>query len=400
MADSSFEVNRAGLMRALDLLADQDRPAPQALPAQILESGIGEDAALALLAPLVFDGATRLDLPHAFAHMDPPTPWVSWAATLWNARLNQNLLHPASAPFARAAERQAMAWLAPQFGMEGGHMTPGSTLANLTALWAAREITGARRVIASEAAHHSIAKAAKMLGLKFQSIPADQAQRLDMSKLPEDLSDAILVLTAGTTSAGAIDPLHLSGRAAWTHVDAAWAGPLVFSKNHAARLAGIAQADSVAVSAHKWLFQPKESALVFFRTEKRAHDAISFGGHYLAAPNIGILGSHGASAIPLLATLLAWGRTGLAERIDRCMAAAAYLADALTSNPGWLVFAEPETGVVLFRPTVADCDTALARLPAGLASTTQIGNQTWLRCVAANPNVDIAAVTDAVLKVA
>ncbi|MEO8896274.1 MAG: pyridoxal-dependent decarboxylase [Rhizomicrobium sp.] len=398
MVDSSFEVNRQGLTHALDLLEKREFPMPAALPPQLAERGIGEEAALDLLAPLVFEGAARLDLPHAFAHMDPPTPWVSWATTLWNARLNQNLLHPASAPFGRAAERQALAWLAPHFGMEGGHMTPGSTLANLTALWAARDITGARRVIASEAAHLSIAKSAKILGLKFETVTADEAQRMDAAKLPGDLSDAILVLTAGTTSAGAIDPLSLCGQAAWTHVDAAWAGPLVFSRTHAARLAGMERADSVAVSAHKWLFQPKESALVFFRDLKRAHDAISFGGNYLATPNIGVQGSHGAVAIPLLATLLAWGRAGLAERIDRCMTAAATLADVLAGNPQWLLFAEPETGVVLFRPAIGNCDDAFARLPSGLASTTRIGSEAWLRCVAANPNVDIAAVTDAILK--
>jgi len=400
MTDPSFGVNRQGLEQALDLLEAREFPQASALPPRLAETGIGEKAALDLLAPLVFDGAARLDLPHAFAHMDPPTPWVSWATTLWNARLNQNLLHPASAPFARAAERQTMAWLAPYFGMEGGHMTPGSTLANLTALWAARDATGARRIIASEAAHLSIAKAAKILGLTFEAVPADNLQRMDVAKLPKNLSDAILVLTAGTTSAGAIDPLSLCGRAAWTHVDAAWAGPLVFSQTHAALLAGMEHADSIAVSAHKWLFQPKESALIFFRDEKRAHDAISFGGNYLAAPNIGVLGSHGAVAIPLLATLLAWGRTGLAERIDRCMAAAQKLADSLSANSNWQLFAAPETGVVLFRPAHGDCGSVFARLPDGLASTTRIGTETWLRCVAANPDVDIAAVTDAILKAA
>lgn len=398
MTDPSFGVNRQGLEHALDLLEAREYPQASALLPHLEQKGADEMAALDLLAPLVFDGAARLDQPHAFAHMDPPTPWVSWAASLWNARLNQNLLHPASAPFARAAERQAVAWLAPAFGMEGGHMTPGSTLANLTALWAARDATGACRIVASEAAHLSIGKAAKILGLAFETVPTDPAQRMDAAKLPGNLSDAILVLTAGTTSAGAIDPLTLCGRAAWTHVDAAWAGPLVFSRTHAARLAGIEHADSVAVSAHKWLFQPKESALIFFRDEKRAHDAISFGGNYLATPNIGVLGSHGAVAIPLLATLLAWGRTGLAERIDRCMTAADSLAHALSADPGWQVFARPETGVVLFRPAHGDCNGVFVRLPDGLASTTRIGTEAWLRCVAANPNVDIAAVTAAVLK--
>jgi L-2,4-diaminobutyrate decarboxylase len=152
------------------------------------------------------------------------------------------------------------------------------------------------------------------------------------------------------------------------------------------------------VSAHKWLFQPKESALIFFREEKAAHNAISFGGAYLAVPNIGILGSHGAVAVPLIATLMAWGQRGLAERIDRCMGNAALLAQALSRDPNWRLFAEPETGVVLFRPISDDCESALARLPTGLASSTRINGEAWLRCVAANPNADIAAVLEAVVK--
>lgn len=396
--DTSFEVNEPGLRRALDLLCDAGFPAPSDLPDQLDEMGMGEEAALEFLAPAVLGGAARLDASHAFAHMDPPTPWISWATSLWNARLNQNLLHPAVAPFARDAERQVVKWLAPYFGMGGGHMTPGSTIANLTALWVARELSGAKRVMASDMAHISIAKAARILGLEFDSITVDKNHHLDAKYLTGDLSNAILVLTAGTTGAGVVDSLALCGRSAWTHVDAAWAGPLVFSDHHGALLSGIDRADSIAVSAHKWLFQPKESALVFFRDEKRCHDAISFGGSYLAVPNVGILGSHGAVAVPLIATLLAWGRTGLAERIDRCMANAAILARALAGNPAWDLFALPETGVVIFRPTAGNCEDVIAQLPAGLASTANINGELWLRTVAANPNVDIEAVLEALAR--
>ena len=72
---------------------------------------------------------------------------------LWNARLNQNLLHSATAPFATEAEKQVIDWLQPYFGMGAGHMCSGSTLANLTALWAARDVKSIKKVVASEAAH-------------------------------------------------------------------------------------------------------------------------------------------------------------------------------------------------------------------------------------------------------
>ena len=103
--------------------------------------------------------------------MDPPTPWVAWAGAQWAAALNQNLLHPDSAPVARELEERVVEWLAPFFGMSGGHLVPGSSVANLTALWAARELRGVEEVVASEAAHLSVRKAAALLGLRFRVVP-------------------------------------------------------------------------------------------------------------------------------------------------------------------------------------------------------------------------------------
>lgn len=402
--DPEFLFNREGLARAVELLG-QGQPAATAagsaaLPAVWPESGLGSPAVLDLLAPLVLGGAAHLGSPTAFAHMDPPTPWVSWATALWNASLNQNLLHPATAPVAREIEARVVGWLAPHFGMDGGHMTPGSTVANLTALWAARDCAGVNEVIASQSAHLSVAKAAHILGLRYRSIPVERNGAMAAQALDGDLSRAALVLTAGTTSTGAIDPLGLAGRAAWTHVDAAWAGPLRLSGRHAHRLAGLELADSVSVSAHKWLFQPKESALVLFQNTSRAHAAISFGGAYLALPNVGLLGSHGATAVPLLATLLAWGREGLAARIDHCMAQAEQLADFVQGDARLVLLARPASGVVVWRPADGEVgfDRLQARLPAGSASVTVLGGERWFRNVSANPNADVGQVVEGMIK--
>ena len=388
--DKEFAVDSDGLHQAVELMSrDFSNAEGLDLPIELPQFGIGSTAALNSLAPSILGGAARLGEATSFAHMDPPTPWITWAITLWNASLNQNLLHPATAPFARQLEERVVAWLAPFFGMNGGHMTPGSTVANLTALWSARECAGSTEVIASDGAHLSIAKAAHILGLKYLSVPIDANGSMDPERLPANLSKSALVLTAGATSTGAVDPFDLAGSAAWTHVDAAWAGPLRLSK-YAHILAGIELADSVAVSAHKWLFQPKESALVLFKDTEKAHAAISFGGAYLATPNVGILGSHGATATTLLATLFAWGREGVAQRIEHCMDLARRLRDFVAADERLELYAEPQTGIVVWRPTDENLfDKVQQHLPVGSTSTTSIAGRKWFRNVAANPSADI-----------
>jgi glutamate/tyrosine decarboxylase-like PLP-dependent enzyme len=392
--DKEFAVNSDGLHQAVELMSrDFSNAQGFALPMALPLVGMGSTAALNSLAPSILGGAARLGEVTSFAHMDPPTPWITWAMTLWNASLNQNLLHPATAPVARQMEQRVVTWLAPFFGMNGGHMTPGSTVANLTALWSARECAGITDVIASDGAHLSIAKAAHILGLKYLSVPIDANGSMDSAQLPTDLSKSALVLTGGATSTGAIDPLDLAGRAAWTHVDAAWAGPLRLSK-HAQLLAGIESADSVAVSAHKWLFQPKESALVLFKDTEKAHAAVSFGGAYLATPNVGVLGSHGATATSLLAMLLAWGHEGVAQRIEHCMDLARCLRDFVAADERLELYAEPQTGIVVWRPKDKNLfDQVLQRLPVGSTSTTSIAGGKWFRNVAANPSADIGILT-------
>ena len=388
--DKEFSVDSEGLHQAVELMSrDFSNAEGLDLPVELPQLGIGSTAALNSLAPNILGGAARLGEATSFAHMDPPTPWITWAMTFWNASLNQNLLHPATAPVARQMEQRVVAWLAPFFGMNGGHMTPGSTVANLTALWSARECAGITEVIASEGAHLSIAKAAHILGLNFRSVPIDANGSMDAAQLPINLSKSALVLTAGATSTGAIDPFVLAGRAAWTHVDAAWAGPLLLSK-YAHLLAGIESADSVAVSTHKWLFQPKESALVLFKDTEKAHAAVSFGGAYLATPNIGVLGSHGATATALLAMLLAWGRQGVAQRIERCMDLSHRLRDFVVTDKRLELYAEPQTGIVVWRPKDESLfDQVLQQLPVGSTSTTSIAGRKWFRNVAANPSADI-----------
>lgn len=385
-----------GLEHALELMRNPPSGS-QALPDALPERGIGEIEALNKLAPSVFRNAAQLDAELTLAHMDPPTPWITWATALWNASLNQNLLHEATSPFATKAEKLLIDWLRPYFGMQGGHFCAGSSIANLTALWAARDAKNITRVIASESAHVSIEKATKILGLRLEKVRVDDHQRLDPSALG-NLDDACLVLTAGTTATGAIDPLRLAGRARWTHVDAAWAGPLRLSSKYASLLKNIELADSVAVSAHKWLFQPKDSAIVLFKNIELSNAAISFGGSYLANPNIGVQGSRGAAAIPLLATLLAWGRDGIESRIEHAMSIAEKFSAMLEKDNNMRLWAKPETAINVFRPANSSVECFMSRIPEGMFSTCVVDDKTWVRSVAANPMADIDQIYRAIIE--
>jgi L-2,4-diaminobutyrate decarboxylase len=405
MTDPDFEPDLEGLRRAVELIAEHAARAGDPLPDggpspswpdSLPDTGVGGLGALEALAPAVLGSAARLGHPGYFGHMDPPTPWPSWAGALWAASLNQNLLHHDAAPVARELERSVVGWLAPFFGMDGGHLLPGSSLATLTGLWAARELRGVRTVVASELAHLSVRKAAALLGLELVELPAGREDhRMRVSRL--DPGRAALVLTAGTVASGAIDPLDAFPGAAWRHVDAAWAGPLRLSERHTRLLDGIERADSVGFSAHKWLFQPKESAAVMFRDSAAAHDAISYSGGYLAAPNVGLLGSHGASALPLALTLLAWGRQGTARRIESCMELAQRLAERVQSEPRLELFGPSVTGVVLWRPTGVPAAEVQARMQGAFVSLSTVHGETWLRSVSANPNADPDLVVDALL---
>lgn len=407
MADKAFLPNLSGLSHALALLEKYWKRSNNLNPNQIFTElqkvpliptkGRGEIETLETLAPLVIGGARKLHDERACAHMDPPTPWIAWAVDLWKAALNQNLLHKDVAPVATQIESRLISELAPLFGQSGGHFTSGSTVANLSALWAAREITGAHTVVTSNLAHISVAKAAHILGLKVDILKSDEQGKIQISD-PDQLSHKIVVYTAGTTLTGAIDPLMRIGSPAWIHVDAAWAGPLRLTNIYSHVLNGIEIADSLAISAHKWLFQPKDSAIVLFKDVEKAHRVMSIDGPYLKSSNIGVVGSRSANAVTLAATLMAMGRDGISARIEHCLLQAQLFADKLIEDGRFEILEKPHTGILLWRTKAELEKEYLPLIYPAFVSTAQWKNQLWLRSVAANPNFDHAMLYEHIVK--
>ena len=180
-------------------------------------------------------------------------------------------------------------WFAGWLGMPDGTvglLVSGGSHANLTALACARDTrlgseTAQGIVYASTQAHSSVARALRVLGFRpeqLRLLEADERWRLR----PEDVAAAVaedaragrrpfaVVANAGTTNTGAVDPLRelrslCDEHGLWLHVDAAYGGFSVLTERGREALAGVGEADSVALDPHKWLYQPYDAGCVLVR---------------------------------------------------------------------------------------------------------------------------------------
>jgi len=195
----------------------------------------------------------------------------------------------AAAPLLARLESTALRWLLDEFEFPRaarGVFTSGGSIANLVALACAREkLLGERFqdgvLYASDQAHHSIPKAARLLGFpreRMRLLPSDETLRLDPRRvaaaIAEDrargLRPAIVIGSAGTVHTGTLDLLReLADLAArerlWFHVDGAYGGCFQLAPDGRAKLAGIGRADSLSIDPHKGLFLPYGTGCVLVR---------------------------------------------------------------------------------------------------------------------------------------
>jgi glutamate/tyrosine decarboxylase-like PLP-dependent enzyme len=218
--------------------------------------------------------------------------------------LNQNVTAWRSAPAAVTIERTVLRWLAEAVGCAGftGSLAGGGSSANLMGLAMARETAtpanedGARpgAVYASAEVHMSVPKALALLGVgraSLRLIGVDEAFRMRTEELESAIErdrragiPAIaIVATAGTTSTGAVDPLREIAAVArahglWLHVDGAYGGLAALAVPEL--FAGLSQADSISLDAHKWLYQPLDCSVLLYRDAGAARRAFSYTGEY------------------------------------------------------------------------------------------------------------------------
>jgi glutamate/tyrosine decarboxylase-like PLP-dependent enzyme len=248
---------------------------PDAPQAELAEAAAG----------ILAEAAQRMHDNYPYAHplyagqmLKPPHP-VARAAYALAMSINPNNHALDGGRASSALEMEAVAEIAAMFGLPQhlGHLTSSGTIANLEALWIAGQLRPGKAIAASSQAHYTHTRLSGVLGLPFVAIPVDATNRIDPGALEELLKNheiGTVVVTLGTTSTGAVDPLEelleLQGRFGFRiHVDGAYGGYFTLAPNleAAARRAydAIAQADSVVVDPHKHGLQPYGCGCVLFR---------------------------------------------------------------------------------------------------------------------------------------
>jgi glutamate/tyrosine decarboxylase-like PLP-dependent enzyme len=288
----------------------------------------------------------------------PVTLAANWLAGAWD----QNAAFVVMSPLAAALEEISLRWLLELLGLPaecGGAFVTGATMANFTALAAARHalleqvgwdveaqgLFGAPpiTVIVGQEAHASLLKALGLLGLGRQrvvTVPVDGQGRIRVDAFPRLSGPSILCIQAGNVNTGAFDPArelcalaHEVG--AWVHVDGAFGLWAATAPERAHLAAGVADADSWATDAHKWLNVPYDSGLAFVRNPAHLRAAMSLSAAYLIqgetrepaqyTPEA----SRRARGVEVWAALRALGRAGVADLVERTCRHAARFAEGL-----------------------------------------------------------------------
>ncbi|USC46017.1 aminotransferase class V-fold PLP-dependent enzyme [Streptomyces filamentosus] len=345
------------------------------------EEGVGPEAALGDVVRAVAEGAADPADPACVAHLHCPPLAVAAAADLAGAALNPSMDSWDQAPAAGVIEELTTAALArlvhPTAPAPDALITSGGTESNLVALLLARERAagGPLRVVTGANAHHSVHRAAWMLGLPAPTVVACHEGRIDPAALDRALtglagSPLLVVATAGTTDEGRIDPLPEIARiaerhTAQLHVDAAYGGPLLFSERLAPRLAALDRAATVTFDLHKLGWQPV-AAGVLAVADAGMLAPLSLRADYLNAdddteaglPDLlgrSIRTTRRPDALKMAVTFRALGRRGLGALVEHCVRTADEFGRAVDAHPR-LRLRPGGIGIstVLFRPAVAD----------------------------------------------
>ncbi len=367
------------------------------------KEGLGVEKSLERMVELFLNKSLKVHHPHSLAHLHCPTMVTSQIAEVLINATNQSMDSWDQSPAGSLMEVQLIDWLRQKVGYgagQAGVFTSGGTQSNLMGVLLARDACIAKnwkdengnpwsvqrdgvpadamrkvKVICSENAHFSVQKNMAMMGMGFQSVvtvPVDANARMDMAALEKTMAQlqaegkivACVVATAGTTDAGAIDPLHqvreISHKyGAWMHIDAAWGGALILSNHHRDMLAGIELSDSITLDFHKHYFQTI-SCGAFLLKDEANYRFMHYEAEYLnsaydeehGVPNLvskSLQTTRRFDALKLWMTIEALGEDLYGSMIDHGVTLTREVADYITATNGLEMLVDPQFASVLFR---------------------------------------------------
>lgn len=335
----------------------------------------------------------NLHHPHYIGHQVPAPIPLAGLFDLVGAITNQCMAIYEMGPWATAVEHAVIAAVGERLGFPPdqftGLVTSGGSLANLTGLLTARNVTlgdawssglagrsPAPVLVAQADAHYSVTRSAGILGLGTNQIvlaQLDNRRRMDPNRLDDTLRDLrargipVIAVSAAAcaTPIGAFDPLAdiadvCARHEVWMHVDAAHGGPLAFSEKHRHLIAGIERADSVVCDAHKMMFMPALCAMLFYKNREHRIATFHQDAPYLFDPTAPELRDYDSGIVNLECTKRAaafgvWGVWSLlgprifADMVDVTIDLARKLHAMLTTADDFQPLHEPQCNIVTFR---------------------------------------------------
>jgi glutamate/tyrosine decarboxylase-like PLP-dependent enzyme len=305
-----------------------------------------------------------------------------------------------ASPGAVRMENMLLDWMASVVGYPPktvGNLTSGGSIANLIGIVTARDARGvtAREVeravvYMTTHVHHSVDKALRIAGLAdcvVRHVPMDDRHRMDAGALDRlvtadtraGLRPWLVIASAGTTDAGAVDPLPAIADVAdrcglWCHVDGAYGAFFALCDDGRRVLAGMDRSDSIIMDPHKGLFLPYGSGAVLVKDEAALVAAHRYSAHYmqdaaelrdeLSPADLSPELSKPFRGLRLWLPLKLCGLAPFRAALEEKMLLARYFHQKIQEIPGFEVGPAPELSVVVFRfvPETGDADAFNQRL--------------------------------------
>jgi aromatic-L-amino-acid/L-tryptophan decarboxylase len=342
--------------------------------------------------------------PRMFGYVQAPGTAIAALADLLASALNANLTAWRSAPAAVELERLTIAWINQIIGFNrnaAGLFVSGGSMANMAALAAARRAKApaqiqdkgahrcaqALRVYASEETHHSVAKAAALLGIgrdNVRLINVDERYKINLDQLVAAIEEdravghlpICVVANAGTVATGAFDPLTQITEIAgsfnlWLHVDGAYGGFAALAPSARPLFASIEEADSLALDPHKWLYLPVDCGCILYRDPEAARAAFAHEAEYTRvigqeADEAFAFWDYGPELSRRFRALKVWmllkgvGLQALSEAIEKDLVCARHFEKLVKNSDDFEMLAPVELSIFCFRHLPARLKRALA----------------------------------------